>query len=353
MSDTLTQLQRLQDAIRQQHWQPVYFFYGEEGFFFDYFENLIVDQALPPDQRAFNLSVLQGAETTIDALLAHVMQYPFQAEHRVVVLRNAQECASLKDLLLYLDRPVASTILIIQYRRPKLDMRSQLGKRLAQTPYLIALPKLNEGELRRWLEHYIQARGRTISPEALQLITQGNIQELAAIVQELDKTLLHVERGQCIDLEAVYTYTSIDRHYNIFELVDAISNVQTHKALRIVQYYDERDALDAGFYFQALALLYRQFTMISILHQRKGSHPQMLSKTLGVPAFVVQKLSKSARAYPPTAMREVFRLLYRYDLKAKGVDNWKMPLAALLRELVLHLTTVAIRHRTTKKASLL
>jgi len=280
------------------------------------------------------------------------MQYPFQADRRVVILRNAQECASLKELIPYFDNPVASTVLLIQYKRPKLDMRSQLGKRLAQTPFLIALPKLSERERQRWLEQYIQGRGRSIAPEALQLITQGNVQELATIVRELDKIMLHVEQGQCIDLEAVYTYTSIDRHYNIFELIDAISNLQTAKALQVVQYYDERDALDAGFYFQTLALLYRQFTMISILHQRPNAPPQVLSKTLGIPAFVVQKLSKAARTFPPAVMRELFHLLYRYDLKAKGVGNWKVPLGALMRELILHINTLAIRQRARRASSL-
>ena len=60
----------LATGFKNGQFAPLYFFYGEEGWFMDELQRLAVDHAVAPHERDFNLDVVFGPEATAQQVLA-------------------------------------------------------------------------------------------------------------------------------------------------------------------------------------------------------------------------------------------------------------------------------------------
>ncbi|MEO0857467.1 MAG: DNA polymerase III subunit delta, partial [Bacteroidota bacterium] len=72
----------LATAFRHGNFQPLYFFYGEEGFLIDELQTLLVEHALQPHERDFNLDLVYGAESDVQRALALCASFPVMAQRR-------------------------------------------------------------------------------------------------------------------------------------------------------------------------------------------------------------------------------------------------------------------------------
>ncbi len=57
--------EQLEVAFQHGNFAPLYFIYGEESFLIDTLQQLLIEHALPPELRAFNLDIVYGDETEL------------------------------------------------------------------------------------------------------------------------------------------------------------------------------------------------------------------------------------------------------------------------------------------------
>jgi len=81
---------KLERTLRDRVPGGVFFFHGEEDFSRDEAVGRVVAAYLDPATRDFNFDQLRGAEVTADELASLTATPPMMAEHRVVVVRDAQ-----------------------------------------------------------------------------------------------------------------------------------------------------------------------------------------------------------------------------------------------------------------------
>ena len=82
--------------LKAQIYFPVYILMGDESFYIDKLCDYITENVLQPEEKDFNQVILFGADTTASQVVDQCKGYPMMAEHRVVILKEAQ---NLKNFL--------------------------------------------------------------------------------------------------------------------------------------------------------------------------------------------------------------------------------------------------------------
>jgi len=174
----------------------VYLFFGEEGFLIRQLADRVVDSLLPPDEREFNLTVLE-TDPAIPELLQLVESAPFFVEQKVVVIRNtklfqaarrravaddagdaaeeegdegAKEAGDSADprlLQLLSHMPPYSTLI---FTATKADKRRKLTKAVAENGQVQELNPFRpheEREIRSWVDERLALHGKQLDREAM------------------------------------------------------------------------------------------------------------------------------------------------------------------------------------------
>lgn len=113
--ETLSYIEICND-IAKSNFAPIYVLMGEESFYIDQIENMIVSKALSNDEKAFNLTIAYGLDTDIRSIINSCRRYPIMSNYQVVILREAQNNKELDLISKYAENPLESTILIICHK---------------------------------------------------------------------------------------------------------------------------------------------------------------------------------------------------------------------------------------------
>jgi DNA polymerase-3 subunit delta len=175
-------------ALKTGGYAPVYYLYGDDDFQKADAERRLVEAAVDPATRDFNLEQRRGAELSPDAVDALLSTPPMLAERRVVVVRDP--AALKKDaravLDRYLARPASDTVLVlVAPAGAKADKKLQDA---AGASGAFDFVPLTEERLPRWIAHHAeQTLGVTVTPEAARLLQAAVGNDLHLLSAELDK----------------------------------------------------------------------------------------------------------------------------------------------------------------------
>ena len=116
--------------LKNKIFKPVYFLAGKEPYFIDLITDFIEDNVLDESEKDFNQTVLYGLDVTVTQVIETCRRFPMMSNQQVVIVREAQKMKKIDDLLVYIDNPLNSTILVIAYKYEDLDKRKSLYKSL-------------------------------------------------------------------------------------------------------------------------------------------------------------------------------------------------------------------------------
>lgn len=322
-------------SLKKKEYKPVYFLHGTESYFIDQVVHFVETKVLTEAERSFNQTVLYGKDTDHKTVVDSARRFPMMASHQVVILKEAQEMKTLKDLLSYIEKPMDSTILVIAYKHKRFNMNSKLGKAIKSKTILLESKALYDNQLPAWIESYLKKKKFTIKQEASILLADYVGTDLSKVVNELDKLTLNLPVGTNITSKEIEANIGISKEYNIFELQRAIGHRDVLKANRIVNYFSSnprRNPLPV-----VIGSLYGYFSKIYQLHFLKGASEQDQLKALKLrSAYFLRDYRSALRGFSFQRTEKAITLLREYDLKSKGVNfnSTGKPDGELLRELV-------------------
>jgi DNA polymerase-3 subunit delta len=324
---------RIVKDVRGGTFKPVYFLHGEEAYFIDRIEQEIVLHGLQEHEKDFNLTVLYGKDSDVDAVKDSCLRYPMMAERQLVVLREAQtwRIDAFEKLEVYFKTPTPTTVLVICYKHKKADGRKSWLKDLAKKQEVFVSDKLKEDKLPEWIQKYVTFHKRRIGPVESRLLADHLGSDLGKLTNEVEKLCIVVDEGAPITAELIERNVGISKDHNIFELQKAIGARDHAKAQRIAAYLamDKDSPL-----VKVLGLLSSYFSKLGVVHSQAGKTQAELATALKVPPFFVKDYAAAARNYPPVRLREIQHLLREVDMRSKGVGSASADDAELLRELV-------------------
>lgn len=335
----------LRNEILNHKFRPIYVLHGEEPYYIDQLSELIVNTALTEDERDFNLEVYYGNDALVGDVINSCKQFPAFAQHRVVVLREAQlvpkQQGHKDDLQLfkhYAARPLASTILVICYKGGKMSAKQFADEAVkahdtAPVPGVIfESVKVKDSGLPALINTYCTSMNVAIDSKSAMMLAEFVGNDLSRLFGELDKLRILVGGShKGITPELIEKNIGISKDYNNFELEDALTRRDAVKAYRIIDYFEKNPKNNS---VQAtVAMLFSFFSNVLIVRATKDQSPSALMAATGnKSSWRIGKFRDAARNYSTQACVNIISYLRECDVKSKGIGSRQEP-HALLHEL--------------------
>jgi DNA polymerase III subunit delta len=217
----------LHSALKKRVFDPVYYLFGEDDFLKERATRDLIEAAVDPTTRDFNLELRRANELDAEALDALLSTPPMLAERRVVVLRDVDKLKKSARTLLdrYLTRAAHDTVLVLVA-----PSGAKADKTLSDRSTAVEFAPLTGDRLPRWVAYHAQHElGRTITPEAVTLLVEAVGGDLAQLAIELEKLASYAT--ETIDEHAVAEVVGVRRGESLGDLLDAVAAKDASTAL--------------------------------------------------------------------------------------------------------------------------
>ena len=321
--------------LKQRNYLPIYYLMGEESFYIDKISDYIAENVLTPEERDFNMTVMYGTDVTGKDVVEVARRYPMMSEHQVVIVKEAQKLKGLEPLEKYVEKPLASTILVFCHKYGVADRRKKVYSEMAKVGVVFESKKLRDRDLIPFIGKYLQARGASIDPKSEQIIADSIGPDLNRLTSELDKVLIALPADdKRVTPEVVERQIGVSKDFNTFELRDAIVNRNVYKANQIANYFDINPK--AGSFYQILPLLFNYFQnlIIAFYCPQRGSQ-EAVAKWLDLKSpWAAKDYMTGMRNYSGMKVMQIISKIREIDAKSKGIDNPNTPSGELMKELI-------------------
>ncbi len=292
-------MQRIQNDIKQNTFQPVYLLYGEER----YLKKQYTDRlrgALAPEGDQMNTHFYSGKDTPVGEIIDLAETMPFLAQRRVIFISDSGLFKSGGEKLAeYLTEPSETTCFV--FTESEVDKRSKLYKAVQAKGYVAEFTMQDEQTLKRWIAGNLAKEGKKITENTVQLFLQKTGTDMENIQMELEKLICYCMDKEIVaseDVEAICT-NRISNH--IFDMINAIADGRTREALQL--YYDLLALKEPP--MRILFLIAKQCNqLLQVKEMRsRGYDSKTIAPKLGVPPFVAGKLITQAGRFKTSVLK--------------------------------------------------
>ncbi len=310
MSDTLSELL---ESVAAGDLEPIYVLHSEHPILIERVLTALRDVVVPPAARGFNYDVVEG-KPSASRVVSLAVTLPMMAQRRMVFVRDLSlmPADDAEAMLAYVAKPNPSTVVVAV--AAKLDKRLKLFAQLSKKGHIYTLDAPRQ--LAPWVKAEAATLGVRIEPGAITRLVDAVGSDLSRLALAVAQLGLYAGPARAVTAADVDELVADTRERSVFELTDAIGTADRGRALAAVgSLCDQRES--AVGVVVMLARHVRQLALVHELRARDAPRNEWASK-LGVPPFIVDKLTAQARRYSPAALRIAIQELATVDRALKG-----------------------------------
>ena len=325
----------LMQQLRDKKFAPVYLLMGDEPYYIDKLSNFFQNQILSPEQQAFDLTVVFGADVNAAQIADLAMQYPMMSERKVIIVKEAQGLKSFDKLEKYVLHPQPKTILVFCYKNGTINRRLKFAAAVEKTGVIYESKKLKEWQLPKFILDYAKRQKASIDEKSAAMIADHIGADISRLTSELDKLLISLPQdNRRITPEIVEKNVGVSKDFNAFELRDAIVNKNIYKSNQIISYFNNNPK--AGSAYSLVPLLFNYFQNLMLTYYAPNRNDQYaLAEYLGMRSpWGVKDYITGLKNYTGRKTLQILDKLGEIDAKIKGLDNPNTPSEELMRELI-------------------
>jgi DNA polymerase-3 subunit delta len=277
---------------------------------------MLLDKAIDPSLKDFNLNVYFGNESKGVDILDAAQTLPMFAERRAVLVKRAEQlkAESLEVLLPYVLNPANTTCLLLT--GTKIDQRKKFFVEFKKHGVIVEFKRLYEDKLPGFIECESVAQGKPIdaaASELLSMLVGNNLQELSS---QIEKLVAYAGKKARISVEDVRVIASNSKAFNAFELARYLGLRDLPNSLKSLDtlFLNEREAhlMITG----ALSQHFRQVWRVREMLDNKVSQTDIAREAKINPYFLKGYLQE-AKNFERKELRNLFEKLYRCDVESK------------------------------------
>lgn len=312
-------------------------------------ETYLADELLASIEKALNSqqSVERNRfdlqENTIIEVLDEAEMFSFFSDLRLIIVDRADFLTSQpankltkqeeERLINYAESPNEQTVLIWLATGGKVDKRKKITKAFYKHTTVVELEQMNEQATKNHIIDELKARNISLPKDGLDELLERTDYQLGATMKEIEKLTTYQLTGKPVTKEVIEDLVPRSLESNVFELTDAVLNLNVSRATQI--YQDLR--LVGNDPVQLHALIISQFRLIiqtRILNQ-KGYGQDQIAKHLGVHPYRVKLALGRNRHINIDQLLIYYQKLAEVDLKLKtGVGPQDVHFYLLMTQLV-------------------
>ena len=318
--------------LKNKIYHPIYFLMGDESYFIDQISDYITENVLTKAEQDFNQYILYGKDTDADTVITYARRFPMMANYQVVVVREAQNIKKIEDLEPYVNNPLKSTILVINYKYKTIDRRKGFAKALAKKAVLFESKKIYDNKLPAWINSYLAEQQYSIDPQASAMLSEYLGTDLSKVANELNKLIISFPKKTRITPDHVEKNIGISKDFNVFELQNALGERNVLKSNQIINYFAANPTSNP--LPKTISNLYYYFMKILTYHFLEDKSQNIVASSLQINPFFVSSYVAAARQYPVKKVVEIMSVLREFDMKSKGMGSVSSDMADLQKEMI-------------------
>ena len=309
----------LATAFRHGKFAPLYFFYGDEGWFMDELQQLAIQHAVEPHERDFNLDVVFGPEASAQAVLAQCAQFPMMAARRLVIVRGFEKLDGNGLFKGYAESPNPQAVVLLLCNS-KPNTSAHPYRALKESATWSNFESLKDRQLPGWVEQRFRARRVETEAGAAQMLAEMSGSDLRSLSTEVEKLVTYVGERRRVERDDVLRAAGHSADQNPFELQNALAAGDVPKALTIADALLSQAGNRRGEALKIVGLLSAYVTKLWKLTGclASGVPESQWAGQIGVPPFYVKDYAQAARRFGGHALRSAFEALLAADMELKG-----------------------------------
>jgi DNA polymerase-3 subunit delta len=246
----------------------------------------------------------------------------FFDEKRLAVIRGAFDCGE-KIMTLIKNWSLANDkerilVFIEDTDEPELKKKDKdfFALLVAETSIVKTFNPLEGTQLKNWIIKEIKQAGLEIDNFALEKLMAYVGNDTWRLGQEINKLINYEANGPEITVKDVELLVRPNEDINIFEIIDAIANKNTSKAVRLLYNYLDADG-DPYYIFSMILFQLRNLLRVKSLTKNAVPYPDILKRT-GLKPFVLKKTYEQCRKSDLDELQHLFIRLAELDIEAKS-----------------------------------
>jgi len=273
--------------------KQVYLLYGDEPYLARHYAN---EFAKLPADPMMNSDTFEGKDFEVQSAIDAAETFPFLSEYRVVLIKDSGLVTTgRKDdtelMAKYLPSIPESSIVV--FVETAVDKRNKLFKQISTTGRAVECNIPGEAELIRWLGNIFKKKGKAITQQVASLMINTAPKGMDSLYAEADKLGDFVGERQHITTEDVQQVCTKSLEARIFDLIGALCNGQTEKAL--VQYHNMLLMKEQP--LMVLSMMARQFRLILQCKACAEKNVRDIAGTLGLRDFIVRECLRQGQNF--------------------------------------------------------
>jgi DNA polymerase-3 subunit delta len=290
---------------------PLYLVHGAEPLLASRAVEMIEKAVTGGDPAAMDREIFAGEEADARSVALSAAAYPMLGARRLVIVREAEKLGDTGPLEAYIADPSPTTTLVVVSRKP--DFRKKLFQALKERALVVECRTPYDERIAAWIDAEVRATGRSIDPEAAELLRHSVGGSLSDIANELEKLYTYSGAKAVIGVAEVEAVVGLSRQYSIYELQRALGSLRTGEAIGIfTRMLDSGEPL-----IKIVAQLTHYFEKLWILPPG-GARQDEAAALLGVKPFFVREYLAARRNFSPEALDRCFTALRDADLAVKS-----------------------------------
>ena len=309
----------LRSAFRSRNFDPVYLLYGEERYFMDRLQETLLEFAIEPHEKDFNLDILYGSEVDVQTALGACQAFPMMAARRVVIIRDFDKMKGNGLFKALAEQPNPSCVVFLVCSG-KPNMSRHPYRALREKARAVEFKALYPNQVPRWIETLGKERGFALEPKAVQMLADYVGSSLSAVSTELDKLATYVGEREVLTAEDVVQASGQTRDFNVFELQRVVGERRYEDALMISERLLQQSSNQRGESNRIVSVLTSFFIklwQLTGLQSARASEKQMAS-AVGVSPYFLKEYLASLRRFDGKALDGAFSALLAADFELKG-----------------------------------
>ncbi|MFN5377850.1 MAG: DNA polymerase III subunit delta [Ignavibacteria bacterium] len=332
----------INEIISTRKFPPVLLLFGAEDFLVEQDARKLYDAACALDATGMNSDVLDGEQTSLDAVLSIARSYPMMSEQRVIWVRRADKMSAAKgkksadNLAQYLAEPNTSTFLLLTASLPAADglgarvtrNAAAAGKKISALKYPFPLliqkaswseyPLLKEPQAMQWLQRRAADDGLILPASAPEFFLTRCGSSLRDLTMELEKLRLYLgDRKQATE-DDIYAIVGSSREFNVFELQRAVGRADVIAATNIATAMMNSDSQE----LPIISMLTRFFVQLfRLVDARSLTDQNAISAQTGIPAWTLNEHLGYVDKLGPMRIERALHLLRSSERTIKSTST--------------------------------
>ena len=332
-------------AVKKQDFAPVYLLSGEEPYYLDKIADAIEKYAVAESDRDFNCDIFYGQDADLDLVSASCRQFPFMADRRLVMLKEAQTLrngkTALEALETYMKRPSPQTVFVVVFKGAALSSTSKMVKAAAASGAVVFnSQKVRDYNLAPVIKDYAAENGMQIDEKATAMLADYVGADISKLFGEIDKLQVALGPGnKRITPEAIERNIGVSKDYNNFELTSALATNNYEKAMKIVRAFSRNPKANPTVVISATLFNFYQKMTIATMERDRSDANLMRAFEFKTP-YALKDIRSATNHINFFKARRCVQAIRDFDAKSKGIGSLQNDME-MLKELVYKLFTAS------------